>query len=121
MNLGLISFTIRNPHEKSTLLSRRNPGYEKIKAMDFANNIFLTGDLNRDYHASSNMENFDWDGLARKYHGKLTQEFIDQNILNARVQSLEKLSQRDDKYWADYMKFNIEFIEKYGTDHNRCF
>ncbi len=55
-------------------------------------------------------------GLARKYKDKLRPEFIDENILTARVQALRILTRTDDKKWPEYIKYNIELIERYGTD-----
>ncbi len=95
---------------------RQKDGYKNAKAIDFANDIFLSGDLNRDYIESKDKANFDWEMSAKKYKGKLRSEFVDQNILNARVQALKMLSQKEDRFWSDYIKYNIQLIEKYGYD-----
>ncbi len=86
--------------QKVEAIIRQKQGYEKLKVKDLANNIFLTGDLNRDYFGSKDKENFDWESLTRKYEGKLRPEFIRENILNARVQALAVLKESDERFFG---------------------
>ncbi len=116
MSLDLRCSITRSPAKKRKPSSGKKEGYENVRAKDFANKIFLTGNLTTNYFGSKNKENFDWEGLARKYKDKLRPEFIDENILTARVQALRILTRTDDKKWPEYIKYNIELIERYGTD-----
>ncbi len=77
--------------------------------------------MNRDYFGSGNKEKFDWDAVAIKYAGKLNREFIEENILRARVQALRMLTETNNKYWSDYIKYNIKLIDVYGTDTTNAF
>ncbi len=107
--------------KKAEAIIRKKKGYEHARAKDFANNIFVQGDLSKAYFGSKEKENFDWNGLARKYEGKLRPEFIRENILYARVQALGILKENNKKFWPEYIKYNIEYREKYGFDTTSAF
>ncbi len=80
----------------------------------------MTGDLNRDYFESKNKEEFDWEKTANKYRTKLNDEFVKEYILKARVQALQMLIATNDKFWPDYIKYNIELKETYSMDTSKC-
>ncbi len=118
---GFQVFYDSNSAKTVEAIIRKKRGYENADAKKIAGDIFVTGNLSKDFFESQNPESFDWDNVAMKYKGKFDDEFLNKNILNARVQALKILTSANEKFWPDYIKYNIQLCEKYGLDTSSAF
>ncbi len=81
----------------------------------------MSGDLSNYYFAAIKGEQVNWEKVANTFKGKLSSEFVHENVLRTRVNALKALIRNSDQYWSEYIKYNIELIDKYGTDTTNKF
>ncbi len=54
--------------------------------------------------------------MEESFKGRLNPEFIHRNVLIVRVAALASMKKTSKHSWNEYIHYNIERLEKYGTD-----
>ncbi len=116
---GFRVFYNEESSKKAELIIRLKKGFEQTTAKQYADYIFVTGDLDKYYRAAIRGESVDWTAVERMFKEKLASDFVDENVLRVRVATLNVLKDENSEYWSEYIKRNIELISKYGTDTTR--
>ncbi len=79
--------------QKAQEIIRQKAGYEKVKAIDYADNIFRSVYLNKYYQSAVEGHSVDWQELEDSFKGGLDQDFIHRNILSVRVAAADQFEE----------------------------
>jgi thioredoxin-related protein len=61
-------------------------------------------------------DNVPWMDIVKAIEKKYNKQYADEIVLDAKVRFYEYLAKRYNKNWPEYIKYNIEKIERFGTD-----
>lgn len=106
--------SVMNPsnHQVSGVAQARNYGQAII------DNIIKKEELgeNWDEMLRNNHNQVPWKKVYSNIERKYGEAYAERNVLEAKVSLYKYFTERDNKHWSDYIKYNIRLIERYGTD-----